>query len=72
MTRYPTMVKSYYARVLPGLFFVMIILPCIMILCPSYFQNINGAYVKAKPTSGGPTVNDPNLRVEVVFKNGGK
>ncbi|MEP6576560.1 MAG: hypothetical protein ABJB85_09050 [Nitrososphaerota archaeon] len=60
--------KSYYARVLPGLFFVMIILPGIMILCPSYFQNTNGAYVKAKPTSGGPTVNDPNLR-EIGYSN---
>jgi len=43
-----------------------------MILYPGYFQNSNRAYVKAKPTSGGPTVSDPNLRVEVVFKNGGK
>jgi aldose sugar dehydrogenase len=72
MTRYPTMVKSYYASILPGLFFFMIILFGIMIWYPNYFQNSNGAYVKAKPTSGGPTVNDPNLRVEVVFKNGGK
>lgn len=50
----------------------MILLIGAMILHPSYFRNTNGAYVKAKPTSGGPTVNDPNLRVEVVFKNGGK
>ena len=28
--------------------------------------------MKAKPNSGGPTANDPNLRVEVVFKNVGK
>jgi len=65
-------VNLYSARLLPGLFFFMILLIGAMIVHPSYFRNVNGAYVKAKPTSGGPTVNDPNLRVEVVFKNGGK
>ena len=35
------------------------------------FQKASGAYVKAKPISGGPTVIDPNLNVEVVFKNTG-
>ena len=65
-------VKLYSTRLLPGLFFFMILLIGAMIVHPSYFRNVNGAYVKAKPTSGGPTVNDPNLRVEVVFKNGGK
>lgn len=38
----------------------------------NYLQNANAAYVKAKPTSGGPSVNDPNLKVENVFKNSGK
>ena len=37
-----------------------------------YLNYAEGAYVKAKPTSGGPSVNDPNLKVEVVFKNNGK
>lgn len=36
------------------------------------FQKASGAYVKAKPISGGPSVIDPNLKVEVVFKNTGK
>ena len=36
------------------------------------FQNASGAYVKARPISGGPSVIDPNLKVEVVFKNTGK
>ena len=36
------------------------------------FQKANGAYVKARPISGGPSVIDPNLKVEVVFKNSGK
>ena len=37
-----------------------------------YFQEAGGAYVKAKPTSVGPNVKDPNLKVEIVFKNNGK
>ena len=37
-----------------------------------YLNYAEGAYVKAKPTSGGPSVNDPNLKLEVVFKNNGK
>ena len=49
----------------------MIILFGIIIFYPSYFQNPTD-YVKAKPTSGGPSVKDPNLRVEIVFKNDGK
>ncbi|MGA7008882.1 MAG: hypothetical protein WB612_04000, partial [Nitrososphaeraceae archaeon] len=36
------------------------------------FQKASGAYVKAKPISGGPSVFDPNLKLEVVFKNTGK
>ena len=32
-------------------------------------QIASGAYVKAKPLSGGPSVIDPNLKVEVGFKN---
>jgi aldose sugar dehydrogenase len=34
-----------------------------------YLQNVDAAYVKSKPESGGPSLNDPNLKVEVVFKN---
>jgi aldose sugar dehydrogenase len=34
-----------------------------------YWQNTNAAYVKSKPEAGGPTVNDPNLKVEVEFEN---
>ena len=26
-----------------------------------------GAYIKATPSSGGPMINDPNLKVEKVF-----
>ena len=36
------------------------------------FQKASGAYIKAKPISAGPSVIDPNLKVEVVFKNTGK
>ena len=34
-----------------------------------YLQNADAAYVKSKPESGGPSLNDPNLKVETVFKN---
>jgi hypothetical protein len=34
-----------------------------------YFRNTDAAYIKAKPDSGGPIIKDPNLKVEVVFKN---
>ena len=34
-----------------------------------HLQKVSGAYVKAKPISGGPGITDPNLKVEVVFKN---
>jgi len=37
-----------------------------------FFQEVSGAFVKAKPISGGPRINDPNLKVEIVFKNAGK
>jgi glucose/arabinose dehydrogenase len=33
-----------------------------------YFQNAYAAYTKAVPVAGGPTLVDPNLKVEVVFK----
>jgi len=33
---------------------------------------VEAAYIKARPLSGGPTVNDPNLKVDIVFKNSGK
>ena len=38
----------------------------------NFLQSANAAYIKAKPTSGGPSVKDSNLRVEIVFKNDGK
>ena len=38
----------------------------------NFLQNANAAYVKAKPISSGASVNVPNLKVEVVFKNSGK
>lgn len=34
-----------------------------------YLQNADAAYVKSKPESRGPSLNDPNLKVEIVFKN---
>ena len=30
----------------------------------NFLQSANAAYIKAKPTSGGPSVKDSNLRVE--------
>ena len=38
----------------------------------NFLQSADAAYIKAKPTSSGPSIKDPNLRVEIVFKNGGK
>jgi glucose/arabinose dehydrogenase len=35
-------------------------------ILPNYFVTY-GAYIKATPSSGGPTVNDPKLKVEKVF-----
>ena len=34
-----------------------------------YLQNADAAYVKSKPESSGPSLNDPSLKVETVFKN---
>jgi glucose/arabinose dehydrogenase len=39
---------------------------------PNLIQEISAAYIKAKPVSGGPTLIDPKLRVQVVFKNNGQ
>lgn len=36
------------------------------------FQKASGGYIKAKPISAGPSLIDPNLKVEIVFKNTGK
>jgi aldose sugar dehydrogenase len=33
-----------------------------------YFQNAYAAYTKAVPIAGGPSLNDPNLKAEVIFK----
>ena len=50
---------------------VSLVLSLIFFLNPQ-FQKASGAYVKAKPISGGPSVIDPSLNVEVVFKNTGE
>ncbi|MGC2384314.1 MAG: PQQ-dependent sugar dehydrogenase, partial [Nitrososphaeraceae archaeon] len=44
-----------------------VILGSIMItILPNYFVTY-GAYIKATPSSGGPTINDQKLKVEKVF-----
>jgi len=36
------------------------------------FQKASGGYIKARPVSAGPSLIDPNLKLEIVFKNTGK
>src|SRR6478672_3770427 len=36
------------------------------------FQKPSGGYIKARPVSAGPSLIDPNLKLEIVFKNTGK
>jgi aldose sugar dehydrogenase len=38
-----------------------------VLIPPTYF-NANAAYTKAVPAAAGPIINDPNLKVETVFK----
>ena len=52
-----------------GLVYFMIFLIVVTISNFYSSQTVNSAYVKAKPISGGPTLNDPNLKIELVFKN---
>jgi aldose sugar dehydrogenase len=39
-----------------------------MILLPHTYFYANAAYTKAIPAAAGPTINDPNLKAEVIFK----
>ena len=39
-----------------------------MILLPPTFFYANAAYTKAIPAAAGPTINDPSLKAEVIFK----
>ena len=39
-----------------------------MILLPHTYFYANAAYTKAVPAAAGPTINDPNLKAEVIFK----
>ena len=39
-----------------------------MMLIPHTYFYANAAYTKALPAVSGPTINDPNLKAEVVFK----
>src|SRR6266540_1588840 len=55
-----------------SLFFFIVFLLITSIPFLYNLQNVDSAYVKAKPISGGPSLNDPNLKVEVVFKNKGQ
>ena len=63
----PIQVKLRYLSLLSALIFITMLVPNL-----NFLQNANGAYVKAKPISSGASVNVPNLKVEVVFKNSGK
>lgn len=64
--------KSYaFVSFLPSAFCFLsiLIMFAFALVGPNLIQEISGAYIKAKPVSGGPTLNDANLKVEVVFKN---
>ena len=50
-------------------FLSILIMFAFALVGPNLIQEISGDYIKAKPVSGGPTLNDANLKVEVVFKN---
>ena len=63
----PIQVKLRYMPLLSALIFITVLVPNL-----NFLQNADAAYVKAKPISSGPSVNVPNLKVEVVFKNSGK
>jgi glucose/arabinose dehydrogenase len=39
-----------------------------IMLIPHTYLYANAAYTKAVPAAAGPTINDPNLKAEVVFK----
>ncbi len=54
------------------IFITMLVFAITIVLNLNFLQNADAAYVKAKPISSGPSVNVPNLKVEVVFKNSGK
>jgi aldose sugar dehydrogenase len=52
------------------LFIIIIIIAFLystILLPPTYFY-ANAAYTKAVPAAAGPTINDPNLKAEVIFK----
>jgi glucose/arabinose dehydrogenase len=67
MMMFPIQVKLRYMSLLSALIFITVLVPNL-----NFLQNADAAYVKAKPISSGPSVNVPNLKVEVVFKNSGK
>ena len=52
-------------------FFVMALLlgsTFTMIIMPHTYSYVHAAYIKATPSTSGPTINDPRLKAEVVFK----
>src|SRR6266487_4697164 len=66
------MLRSYHMklRLFP---YCCLALAVVFLLTPTnssrlYFQNAYAAYTKAVPIAGGPTLIDPNLKAEVVFK----
>ena len=46
--------------------FIIAFLYSTILLPPTYFY-ANAAYTKAVPAAAGPTINDPNLKAEVIF-----
>ena len=48
---------------------ILIIMSSIsMLLIPTSYFYANAAYTKAVPAATGPTINDPSLKAEVIFK----
>src|SRR6266496_6494340 len=39
-----------------------------LLLPALFYDHISAAYIKAVPTSGGPTFSDPNLKAQIIFK----
>src|SRR5919202_2305457 len=60
----PCVMKRTYLISFIGLAMIMIL----SVVLPNMYRNAYGAYAKATPLSGGPIINNPNLKTELVAK----
>ena len=49
-------------------FTILTMIIILSVVLPNMYRNAYGAYAKATPISGGPIINDPNLKAELVAK----